>query len=129
MYNRQLPTQYQITDQQRTRIDEIRQEYEGRTASIEQGILDKEAELDAYLDREEIDPREIRGYQKDIRDLKRELQDLGNAEAAAVENALTSSQRKYLGDSFAPGWVARRWDGWNTWCTHWMDDWGRGCCW
>jgi Spy/CpxP family protein refolding chaperone len=129
MYNRQIPTQYQITEQQKAKIDEVRQEYGGRTASVEAKMLDKRAALDAYLDREDIDPREIRVYHKDIRSLETELQDLRSAEAAAVENALSSSQREYFGDTFAPGWVARRWDGWNTWCTYSMDNWGRGCCW
>jgi len=134
-WNNNVPTQYALTAEQITKINDIRNKNYDKILPLQNELRAMRIEYRGYAARLDADISKIKSYRKKIRNLEDKISDLRLDARGKINKVLTKEQRLYFNDG-GYGW----WDGdSNWWHSCGNDNWmsgrrgnrmmkGHGCC-
>lgn len=107
--NSNVPTKYQLSPEQISKIREIRSQYDDEIIPLQRELRSLRMEARGYASRSDAEIGKIKSYRKDINNLDDKIEDLRLEARAEINKVLTKEQRAYFGDAKHPsdnfGWT------------------------
>ena len=109
-WNSNVPTQYALTAEQITKINDIRSKNYEKILALQNELRALRIEYRGYASRSAADISKIKSYRKKIRNLEDKISDLQLDARGKINKVLTKEQRLYFNDG-GYGW----WDSGDDW--------------
>ncbi len=105
-WNTDLSSQYQLTADQVTELNEYRVEFDQKIIPLQKELRAQQIEMRGYVNRNNADPAKVKEYRTQIRDIQDEIADI-RIEARKNMNSVFSDEQQVYFNETRVGW----WDG------------------
>lgn len=102
-WNSNVPGQYQLSNDQVNKLNELRLEYDGKILPLQNELRSLRTEMRSYTNRTDFDPNKIQDYRKQIRDIEDQIADFQLNYRKDMNDFLSDNQKTYYNNP-SYGW-------------------------
>ncbi len=113
--NSNVPQKYWLTDEQITKIDDIRNKYDEKIQPQIEKLYNLRDEANEYSNSDKAEYKKVREYHSQINQLEKQIYDMRLEARNEIGNVLAKGQRPYYRGYAFNDWWTWNMDGWCRW--------------